>query len=75
MGASAFGQIRVNDNVECVDVAGIDAVAGENVGSESALQRGEAENRVVIVAESELNQTVAESADSVIREGWERVSR
>ena len=62
----ADGQVRVDDDVERVKIAGIDAVAGEDAGGESALQRGKAKYRVAIAAESELDEVVAESTDSVV---------
>jgi len=58
----------VEDYVDRVQVGGAGVVAGQDAGSESALQWGEVEDRVTVAAEDELDEAVAESADSVVEE-------
>ncbi len=60
------GEFMVEDDVDRVELGGIDAVAGEDAGGEWALQRGETEDGVVIATENELDEAVAESADAVV---------
>lgn len=68
-GEEAFArEFVVQDDVDGVEVTGIRAVTGEGAGGERALQRGETENGVGIMAESELDEAVAESADAVVEE-------
>jgi hypothetical protein len=50
-------------------------VTGEYGSGESALERCKTEDGIVVAAENELNETVAESADAVVEEdgvrhGW-----
>jgi hypothetical protein len=62
------GKSIVEDNIDRVEVAGVGPVAGEDAGDESALQRGETEERIAIAAENELDQAIAESANAVVEE-------
>jgi len=58
----------VKDEIDRVKVTGVDTVADEDVGCEGALQGGEPENGISIAAEDELDEAVAESADTVVEE-------
>ena len=62
------GEFMVEDDVDGVESAGVDAAAVEDVGGERALQRGESEGGIGIATENELDETVAESADAVVEE-------
>lgn len=63
-------QVVVEDNVNRIEASGVGAVAGKDAGGERALQRGEAENGTAVTAKNELDETVAESADTVVEEEW-----
>ena len=60
------GKFVIDDDVDSVEVLGICAVAGQDAGSERALQRCETKDSVGITADNELVQPVAESADAVV---------
>jgi hypothetical protein len=62
--------IEIDHNVKSIEVCGIFFVAGENVGGQIALQRGEAEDALRVAAENELIEAVAESADAVVEDEW-----
>jgi hypothetical protein len=55
-------------DVKRVEILGAGSVALEDASGEGALERGEAEEIVAIVAEGELDESVAESADAVVEE-------
>ena len=62
-------------DVDRIQIVGVGIVAGEYGGGETALERCKTEDGVVVAAENELNETVAESADAVVEEdgaghGW-----
>jgi hypothetical protein len=59
-------RIAVEDNIQCVEVGGTDVVAGKDAGGKSALQRCEAEGAVRIATENELDEAMAEAADTVV---------
>ena len=58
----------MDDYIDRVEAGGVDTVAGQDAGGDGALQRGETEDGIAIMAEDELGETVAESADAVIEE-------
>lgn len=58
----------IDYDVDCVEIGGTGAVAGEDGSGKRALQRGEAEDGVAIAAEDELDKAVAECADAVVEE-------
>jgi hypothetical protein len=62
------GKFVVEDDVNGIEVAGVGAVAGEDACGERALQGGETEDGMAIAAENELDEAVAQSADSVVEE-------
>lgn len=62
------GEIVVEDYVDRVQIGGVDAVAGEDAGGGSALQRGETEDGMAVAAKDELDEAVAKSADAVVEE-------
>ena len=68
------GEFMVEDDIDRIEVGGVGAVAGEDAGGEWALQRGETEYGIVIAAENELDEAVAESADAVVEEDGVHVS-
>ena len=63
------GFVVVGDHIDGVEVVSVRAVAAHDAGSEGTLQRGEAENIPAVVAQDELDQAVAQSADAVVEEG------
>jgi hypothetical protein len=60
------GEFVVDRDVDGVESGGVGSVTREDGGSKGALQRGEAEDIIVIAAENELDEAVAESADAVV---------
>jgi hypothetical protein len=58
----------VDDHVDRVEIGGIYAVPSEDFSGEVALQRGELKDGAVIAAKNELDEAVAESADTVVQE-------
>ncbi len=59
-------RIKVDDDIDRVELGGADAVAGKDSSGESALQRSEAEDAITLAPEDEPNEAVAEAANSVI---------
>ena len=62
------GLSGLGDDIECVEGGSAGPVAGEDFGGDRALKRGEAEEVSPVMAEGELDETVAESADTVVEE-------
>ena len=62
------GELVVEGDIDRVENARIDAVAGEDGGGERALQRRETEDGIAIAAKNELDEAVAESAAAVVEE-------
>jgi hypothetical protein len=60
--------INVGDDVERVEISRGLAVSFEDPGRSGSLERGEAERVFSIVPERELDQTIAESADTVVEQ-------
>lgn len=61
----------VNDDVNGIEVTRVGAVASQDAGGESTLQRRKTEDGVVVPVEDELDKPVAETADAVVEEdGW-----
>jgi hypothetical protein len=60
--------LGVGYNVERVETRGAGSVAGEKLDGERALERSEAEEVVVVMAEGELDEAVAEPADAVVEQ-------
>lgn len=56
----------VDDDIKRIQIAGVDAVMGEDAGGESTLQPRKTKIRIVIAAENELDEAVAESADTIV---------
>jgi hypothetical protein len=59
---------RIRHYIESVQICRRRPVAAEEACGKCALQRGEAEDVVAIVPERELDQTVAQSADTVVEQ-------
>lgn len=64
----------IDDDVDGIEIAGIEVVAGEDAGGEWALQRCETEDGMAVAAKDELNEAVAESADAVVEEDVRHVT-
>jgi len=62
------GLLWVDDQVDGLERCSGRAMALENLCGERALEGGEAEDRGVIATEDELDETVAESANTVVEE-------
>lgn len=58
----------VEDNINRIQIARIYAVAREDASGEIALQRSEVEGLFAVAAKNELDEAVAESADTVVEE-------
>lgn len=65
-------RIRVDDEIDGVEIARIEVVAGEKAGGQSALQGSEAELALVITTEDELDEAIAQAADAVVKEDGAR---
>ena len=65
-------RIRVDDEIDGVEIARIEIVAGEKAGGQSALQGSEAELALVITTEDELDKAIAQAADTVVKEDGAR---
>lgn len=65
-------RIRVDDEIDGVEIARIAVVAGEKVGGQSALQGSEAELALGITTEDELDEAIAQAADAVVKEDGAR---
>ena len=61
-----LGPTAVFDEVYGIQIAGIEAMTLKDSAREIALQGGEAETTVGIALQAELDQTVAESANSIV---------
>lgn len=59
---------RLSHEVDGVEERGGGSVAGEDLGSDWALERGEAEEISTITAEDELDEAIAEPAKAVVEE-------
>ena len=60
--------VRIDDDIDRIQMAGVKVVTGEDAGGEGALQRCETEDGIAVAANDELDEAVAESADAVVEE-------
>jgi hypothetical protein len=60
--------VRIDDDVDRIQMAGVKVVTGEDAGGKGALQRCETESGIAVAAKDELDEAVAESADAVVEE-------
>jgi hypothetical protein len=62
------GKIRMDDNIDGVEIASVGSVAGENASRKRALERGKAKESGRVAAQDELIHPIAEPADSVVEQ-------
>jgi hypothetical protein len=60
--------VRIDDDVDRIQMAGVKVVTGEDAGGKGALQRCETEDGIAVPAKDELDEAVAQSADAVVEE-------
>jgi hypothetical protein len=67
-GSVVPGWVVIENDVESIEIAGIDLMTRQNPRSECALQRCEAKDGTTIVAENELHHPIAQTANAVVKD-------
>ena len=63
-----IGLIRINSDIESIQVLRIRSMAGQDARSQGTLERGKAENTVRVSQQDKLIHPVAEPADAVVKQ-------
>ena len=58
------------DDIDGIQIIGVDAVTSQHLPCEVTLQRREAEAVVLVTLEDELNEMIAQSANTIVKNNW-----
>lgn len=58
------------DDIDGIKIVGVDAVTSQHLACEVTLQRREAEAVTLVTLEDELNEMIAQSANTIVKNNW-----